>query len=172
MKKYTFIIALILLSNSLWAQDDVAGKLFKKYEDQEDFTFVHITQSMMSLLRNFEVDDKDIDNIISGLDAIKIMHYGSENQSVDQIQKINNNIFQFIQSNQFEDLMLVKEKDEEVRFLIKKNQGKIIELIMLSSNQKEMTFISLIGDINLESIAKLSKAMHIDGLEKLEEMDK
>jgi hypothetical protein len=75
-----------------------------------------------------------------------------------------------VQLKNFTELMTVKESGETVKFMIRK-EGKIIkELLLLINQQDEAGFISITGNIDLKSIAKLSKSMNIKGMENLEKI--
>jgi len=68
--------------------------------------------------------------------------------------------------------MNVKEKDQEVKFMAKKNDGKISELLLLINEPNEAGFISIVGNIDINTVSKLSKTIHMDGMDELEKLDK
>ena len=71
----------------------------------------------------------------------------------------------------YEELMVVKKKDQDVRFFIRK-EGKIIkELLMIVGGNEDNALISIQGDIDLKTISKLSKIMNIEGMENLEKIE-
>ncbi|MFP4470553.1 MAG: DUF4252 domain-containing protein, partial [Bacteroidales bacterium] len=72
----------------------------------------------------------------------------------------------------YTELMTVKENNELVRFMIRKDGENINELLLLLNQGDEAGFISITGNIDLKSIAKLSKSMNINGLEQLQRLDK
>ena len=67
--------------------------------------------------------------------------------------------------------MTVKDKDNDMKFLIKEEAGVITELLMVIHGETEFFLLSLIGDIDLKQISKLSKSMAIDGFEHLNKID-
>jgi len=73
--------------------------------------------------------------------------------------------------DEYTELMEVLEKDEVVKFYVKKENGKIPEMIMIARECDEIVLLSLFGDLDLSFISKLSKSMNIDGLENLEKME-
>ena len=73
--------------------------------------------------------------------------------------------------SQYKELMVIKEKDQDVKFLINEKDGKIIELLLIAGGIDENVLISIKGNIDLKNISKLSKSMQIQGLEHLEEID-
>ncbi len=49
-----------------------------------------------------------------------------------------------------------------------KEDGKMIhELLMISVDEKGFTFISFVGDINLDALSKLGSDMDIKGMDQL-----
>ena len=68
--------------------------------------------------------------------------------------------------------MVIKEKDQDVKFLVHEKDGKITELLLIAGGKNDNVLISIQGDIDLKNISKLSKSMNISGLEHLEEIDK
>jgi hypothetical protein len=67
--------------------------------------------------------------------------------------------------------MVIKQKDQDVKFLVREVQGKIAELLLITGG-KDNTFICIEGMIDIKSIAKLSKSMNIDGMKPLENVGK
>jgi hypothetical protein len=54
--------------------------------------------------------------------------------------------------------------------MIRKNGKNINELLLIINQPKEAGFISITGNIDLKTIAKLSKSMNIDGMENLDKI--
>ena len=69
--------------------------------------------------------------------------------------------------------MTVRDKDQDIRFMIKDSDGgKIVdELLLLVGGDDEFVFISFVGKIYLKKIGKLAKSMDIDGIEHLDKLD-
>jgi len=66
----------------------------------------------------------------------------------------------------------VKEKDQQVKFLVKENsQGRIAELLLITGGEDNV-LICIQGDIDMKSLSKLSKNLNIGGMKSLEKMDK
>jgi hypothetical protein len=66
--------------------------------------------------------------------------------------------------------MVIKEKDQDIKFLMKENQGKIAELLMISGG-RENVFICILGNIDMKSLTKLSKSLNIQGIKPLENLN-
>ncbi|HAN19852.1 MAG: hypothetical protein A2X13_12790 [Bacteroidetes bacterium GWC2_33_15] len=169
MKNLFFLISIFLFSGVLNAQNTPVDQLFDKYSGKEGFTSVYITSYMFSMFSDVESEDPEFDELIKNLKAIKIL-------ATDETYSGNINFFKEIidklPKDQYKELMVIKEKDQDIKFLVNEKNGKIIELLLIAGGANENALISIQGNIDLKNISKLSKSMKIDGLEHLEEIDK
>ncbi|OQX81113.1 MAG: hypothetical protein B6D64_02330 [Bacteroidetes bacterium 4484_276] len=181
MKKIILIIAaLTIVSLPLHTfSQNTTDALFEKYGAKDGFTTVHITKELFSLFGEMtqDVEGEDVqglNEVIDGLEYIRILMYenSGDNKYADSgTLKAFKEDLEEVKLKNFTELMTVREQDETVKFMIRK-EGKIIrELLLLISQDNEAGFISITGNINLKSIAKISKSMDIKGLEQLQKID-
>jgi hypothetical protein len=71
---------------------------------------------------------------------------------------------------QHQEIMVVKEKDQDVKFYVKEEKNKVAELLLVVGGKDENVLISIQGDIDMKNISKLAKSMNIEGMENLEKM--
>ena len=172
------ILAVALIATGFNARaQSPTDDLFDKYGAKDGFTTVHVTKELFSLFAEIadesdESDVQEINNVIKGLEHIRILMYDGSNETDVQTVADFKKQLENVQLNNFTELMTVKEGDEMVKFMIHKNGKKIKELLLLINQPMEAGFISITGDIDLKSIAKLSKSMNIKGLENLEKLEK
>lgn len=69
-------------------------------------------------------------------------------------------------------LMSVRSKGDNVRFWTKETNGIISELLMLVGGKDEFVMISFIGKIDLQKIARLADDSKIKGMEHLKDVEK
>ncbi len=158
-----------LISN---AQNSAINKLYEKYSGRDGFTSIVINKNMFELFSSIETDEdnKDFKKAISGLIEIKIL--ASENNSFDG--NFYDVIMNELPMEEYTELMAIQSKGQDIKFLIKKEKdGKISELLMISGGTgDDNALISIIGDIDMNTISKLSKTMGVAGLENLNNLDK
>jgi hypothetical protein len=181
MKKLILMIAaLVMVSLPLQTfSQSTTDALFEKYGAKDGFTTVHITKELFSLFgeiaEDAEGDDiDDLKEVVDGLEYIRILMYenSADNKYADETTLTSfKNDLNDVQLKNFAELMTVREQDEVVKFMIRKDGKVIKELLLLINQDDEAGFISITGNINLKSIAKLSKTMDIKGLEQLQKMD-
>ena len=167
MKK--IILSLIIMACPLMmlAQNTRLDKLFDEYADKEGYTTVIITKSMFDLFASVanDKDDKDLKDITGKLDKIRILSCDCKSGTKATID-FYNRVIENLPKQDYEDLMVINDGHERVKFAIRKRGDKITELIMVVGGS-DACVISLQGDIDLKQVAKLSKTMNIKGLEHL-----
>ena len=150
------------------AQEDAISRFFGKYEGREDFTTIYITSRMFGLIAQIpeSEDEEDVMNIIRKLKGLKILttdQYEGKNELYQEALKT-------LPKEGYDDLMVIKEGDEQIKFLISEKNGKISEFLMLIGGENDFFLMSMVGDLNLEDISRLSKTMDIDGFNHLEKL--
>jgi hypothetical protein len=166
------IAAMVFLPLFNYAQSP-ADALFDKYSQMDGYTSVYITQNMFSLFADLETeeDESGFLELVKNLNCIKILSAEQDSGSVAKPVNFYEEISKNFPKGKYEDLMIVKQKDQDIKFMIRKEGKNIKELLMIVGGTDENAMISIQGDIDLKSISKLSKAMKIEGMENLEKID-
>ncbi len=168
MKKTVFIFALILAPLLVNAQGSPVDKLFEKYSGLEGYTSVYISRYMFSLFANIETEDKEMENILGKLTGIRILaSEKAQNTGVNFFTEVMRDL----PAHEYEELMVVREKDQDFKFLIREKEGIITELLMVAGGASNNALISIQGNIDLATISKLSRSMKIEGLDALEKIE-
>ena len=170
--KITVLMA-VLLPVMAFAQSP-ADALFDKYSQKDGFTSVYITQAMFSLFADMDTegDEEGFIDLVKNLTCIKIISVEDTIGELNKTVNFYDEIMKNFPKQKYEELMIVKKDNQDIKFLIRKD-GKIInELLMIVGGSEENALISIQGNIDLKTISKLSKAMKIDGMENLQEMEK
>ncbi|HPE18296.1 MAG TPA: DUF4252 domain-containing protein [Tenuifilaceae bacterium] len=167
MKKICFTALFAIVYIYATAQTSPVDKLFDKYSGKEGYTSVYISKYMFSMFASIDPDDKELQSIMNGLSSIKIIATDSPQVGVNFYKEVINEL----PVSEYKELMVVKEKDQDIKFMVKDSKGVITELIMLVGGI-DNALISIQGDnINLKTISNISKSMQIDELENLEKIN-
>lgn len=169
MKK---IIAIVVLMSCLTAANaqDVISKFFSKYQNDDSFTNVNISSKMFGLFTQMDADnpeDKEILDAISKLKGLKILAKENARNS----RELYKEALGLVPKN-FEELMSVRDKDKDMKFMIQENGGKISEMLMVVGGNEEFMILSIFGEIDLKQISRIGTRMNIKGLEHLQKMEK
>jgi hypothetical protein len=172
MKKLIIaLFALVLLVPLTQAQESVTQELYEKYSGTEGITTVHITKELFGMIAqmNFEGEEgeemNEMKDAMAGLEFIKIVMF--ENGSAD-----NKDFVAFKKDlgsfdlNGYSELMVVDDKDEKIRFVARQDGDMIKEFLILISSEDEVGFISIFGDMDMETISKVSQGMGIQEMGK------
>lgn len=171
MKRTALILFVLLFPALSDAQTSAVEKLFDKYSGMEGFTTVYISSKMFSMFSEMEVGDPAFQQTVKGLKSIRILA-ADENYTGRGTVNFFTEIMKELPVKEFEELMVVKEKDQDVKFLVREQNGRVVELLLVVGGKDSNALISIVGDIDLKSISQLSKSLQIGGLENLEKIDK
>ena len=170
MKKIILGIVAITFSIATMAQTNAVDRLFDKYADKDGYTSVLVTKYMFQLFEKVasDKDDKDFKEITRKLTGIKILTIDSA-VNVKRGHSFYKEIISSLPASEYKDLMVIKEKGQEVKFMIREDNGRISELLMVAGGD-DAVLIALQGDIDLKQVSKLSKSMNIKGFERLDKV--
>ncbi len=171
MKKIAILSILFLSTLSANAQEDAITKFFSKYQNDDSFTKINITGRMFGLFTNFETEEEEDQEMIDAISKVKGLKILAK-EDIRNGQELYKEAVRLIDSSEYEELMTIREKDNDMKFLIKEKDGIIAELLMVIGSEDSFFLLSLVGDIDLKQISKLSKSMDIDGFENLQNIDK
>jgi hypothetical protein len=166
MKKLMIAIGM-MMSVAAYAQDGIA-KFIAKYQDDETFTQVKVSQKMFGLFTNLNIDkpeDKDVLDAISKIQGLTVL---AKQQTRDS-RALYKEALTYVPKT-YEELMSVRDKDKDMKFFIKEASGKVSDLVMVMGGNDEFALITLFGEIDLKKIGSIGKKMNIDGLDKLEKI--
>ncbi len=171
MKKLSIVAALIVVTTVGAFAQDAISKFFSKYQNDESFSQVTVSSKMFGLFTNMDADtqeDKEVLEAISKLKGLRIL----AKEDARNARELYKEAFTLIPTNQYEELMSVRDKDKDMKFLIKESGGKISEMIMVLGGTTQFMVLSLYGEIDLKQVSRLGKKMNVSGLDNLRNLDK
>ncbi len=173
MKKIVMMLVFAAGVSAAMAQGEAVTKFFEKYSADESFgTQATISGKMFNLFTNMEVTepgDKEVLDAIAKLKGLRILGKSSGTNT----RALYTEAMGVVTKSKYDELMAVRDKDKDMKFYIKETApGKINEFVMLIGSNSEFMIISLFGEIDLKQISRIGRKMNIDGLDKLEKMDK
>lgn len=170
MKNLIIVLITVCIGFSANAQNDVVTKLFNDYYDDENFTKISVSSKMFELFTHIEPGDEDEDDILEAVSKLKGLKVIAAD-SVGNSKKLYDDAVKKVSKSGYEELMEVKDAEENMKFMIKEKDGIINELVMVVGGHKSFFILSLYGEINLKDISKLSRSMNVKGMEYLKKLD-
>lgn len=167
MKKLMItLLAAIFLIPFAQAQESVTEKLYEKYSGTEGITTVHITKELFGMIAqmNFEGDDaaemNEMKDAMANLQFIRIVMFEDADASNADFMSFKKDLEAF-DLDGYKELMRVDEKDEKVRFVALQDGDIFKEFLVLIDSKDQAGFISIFGDMDMETISKVSQNMGI-----------
>jgi hypothetical protein len=120
------------------------------------------------MLNSLESDDPDYNEFkkaTAGIRSIKILTQDGGNS-----EAFGTELLKMLPRSEYQEMMVVKDQDEDVLFLAREEGGKITEFLLIVSGSGEDVLIAIQGDIDLESISKIAAGLDMPGLENLEDI--
>lgn len=170
MKKLMMGVVMMVMSAGANAQSEAITKFFGKYQDNPDFTQVTVSSKMFGLFTNMEVEKPEDKEILEAISKIKGLRIIAKDQARDSRELYKEALS--IVPKDYEELMFIRDKDQDMKFLIKETGGKISELLMIAAGNDDFKMLSLFGEIDLKKVSRIGSKMNIDGLEQLHKMEK
>ncbi len=162
----TFI--LVIAAQAVFAQEDVVTRFFNQYEGKDHFTTIYITSKMFSMIAQIPEDENESDfmNLVRRLNGIRVL----SSDSITDASAMYNKAIGMLDKNGFDDLMIVRDGTENIKFMVLEKGEVISDFVMLIGDINRFTLISLTGDLRLKDISKISKTMDIKGFDKLDKV--
>ncbi|WP_200974702.1 DUF4252 domain-containing protein [Echinicola sp. 20G] len=168
MKKLISLLVLVLVATAAQAQDDAIVKFFSKYMESDDFSRVYISPKMMQMAGGFlksaaaegdGQDAKDMGELISKVKGIRIL----SGEDVDGMA-LYKEAMGTLNKNKYEDLMDVQDKGSSLKFMVREENGKVAELLMLSGSEGEFTLLSMLGSFTYQDLNMLAEKTDLPGM--------
>jgi len=170
MKRTALMSIVFLLGMLAFGQQSAVDKVFDKYSGKEGYTTVYISSFMFNLLNSLEVDDPEYNEFkkaTSGIKSIKILTQDGGNS-----ESFGKELLAMLPKSEYQEMMKVKDQDEEVLFLAKESGGRISEFLLIVSGGSDDVLIAITGDIDLESLSSIASGLDLPGMENLDNLEK
>ena len=147
MKKIVLLFIVTLCSVYSFGQESS----LEKFADMDGVKSVYISKAMLSLMPGLEVQGVDIGSTATKLDNIQIL----STEKSDIRQKMSKEVKTLVNKGKVEELMRVKEDDENVFIYMKDLGEKKSEFILFNDDKDELTVIIITGTLTLNYIQKI-----------------
>ncbi len=186
-KKAVVVLALMIAPMVSFGQS-----FFNKYESMKGVTSGVISQKMFKMIATIDVDLDDPEaqgflDMVKKIESIKVLSTGDDNIS----SSLAADTEKYISSSKLDELMRFKDGNQTVKFYVKegRDENHVKELLMFISGLKELTkdtkveingekreietiLVSIVGDVDLREISKITSKMNVPGGEHLEKAGK
>jgi hypothetical protein len=164
MKRIILTLIIAAFAITLSGQKDALDDFFNSYSDKEGYTFVTISGNLFGLLKNLD-DDPDLEGLDQKITSVRIV--SREGDSDFFGPDFYSELKGIIRRGGYEELMKVKNPDENLLFLVRTDRDVIKELLMVASGDTE-TVIQVRGNFTKDDVDRFTEDEGLAELEMLE----
>ncbi|HLF62927.1 MAG TPA: DUF4252 domain-containing protein [Saprospiraceae bacterium] len=169
--KFFMIAAVTAFSTLSYSQSDAIQKYFDKYMNDERFDMVFISPKMFEVVSKIELEGDNVDpeimEIIKELKGLRVLSYDGP-----EAMTYYNEAKEKINLNEYEELVVARDGDENVHIRVKESGDIVSELLLLVGGKDEFALLSFVGNVDLKKVGKLGKLLDIEHVDQLEKIDK
>ncbi len=159
MKRQSIIFLFLLAHVAAMGQYKPIEQIFDRYAGKEGYTSVVITRQMFSLISEIEVaKDDEYMKMIQNLNGIRIL---TCTQTPALCKAFYDEVLAAVDHKVFEELMDIQNSDERIKFMVRKKDGKVTDLVVLTGGNTENALIWITGIIDMKSIGKLTRDLNL-----------
>jgi len=143
---------------------------FQSLETGEMVAEVMIEEHLLKMVAKLSKhEDEQLFNLLKGLKLVRVNVFGvtEENEKLiqEKIKKINDKLV----GSSWDSIVKYRDKGESANVYIKTSGDDTIVGLVVASFEKngEAAFVNIVGDIDLETIGRLSEKFDVPGLDKV-----
>jgi hypothetical protein len=162
MKKITLLAGALLVPFIIMGQNPAVDQLFNKYQGKEGFTTVFVNKDVFKMISDDDNVEHEMNKTLEKISGIKIL--AQEDKEITGELNFYDELKKSLDFNKYKELVVVKEKDQDVWIIARENNDRIAELLVIVGGD-ENVLVWIEGNFTFEDLSELSE---IDGLEQLE----
>ncbi len=168
----TILLAFVftcLSIGQIFAQSNGLITVLDNLEETKGVSTILISKKMFELFTkttNIEVEGESLNELLSSLDKLMIYEVDLPTTETNQITK---NITSLLKSDGYEILLKIKEDGDDVEIYIQEKNDVVKHLFLIAKEGTTLQIISLLGNIDLAQISKLSGTLNIEELELIKD---
>lgn len=160
MKSIIITISLLFAFSGIFAQNSKIDDIFNKFQDKEGITSVILTADLMKFASEVEIPDSTM-NFLKNIKQVRILSF---EKALAQDVVAFENMVKDVSLNNYKELMVVKEKNNNVRMLALEGQGRWNDFILIVTGGQKQALINVQGSISPKDLQGLSKSVHANGM--------
>ena len=173
------LLALFLIpQNAIGEQEDEELRKLRGYVDFDSWTGlrpaettveIYIKDPILSLVARLTRDeDPDLSDLLSSLKLIRVQTYPLDASDTREIKARVDEIRKKLEKDKWEIVVRAREPDQQMHVYIKSSKDEVNGLVIMAAKYGEnISFVNIVGDIDLNSISRLGNKFDIPGLDSL-----
>jgi hypothetical protein len=166
MKRIFLTVIIAAFAAAIYGQKNSLDDFFNKYSGIEGYNSVIINGNFFGFLKNFD-DDPDLANLDKKVTSIRVLSR-KKNVQVD-VPDFMPDLRNIIKHGNYEEMITVKNSEDDIRFLVK-GKGDIINEILIVASGDDDAVIQIKGNLTQEDVDRISEN-HTGGIARLEQLE-
>ncbi|MGE5465522.1 MAG: DUF4252 domain-containing protein [Syntrophothermus sp.] len=140
------------------------------FESGEKVTEVMLDERLLKLAAGFtHKEDPQLQTLLSGLKLVKVNTFEVSDKNEDGLLNKMKSIDNELTNKKWDRIVKTRDKKENTNVYIKTNSDNTVVGLVVTTFQRngEAAFINIVGNIDLESISKLSNNFNIPSLDSI-----
>jgi hypothetical protein len=159
---------MLIGASALFAQDDAIARHFDHLLRDPAFRSTYISPKMFEMtLERDEQMDAELRATIKNLRGLRTIR---REGNVDAT--LMRGVIDKLRASGYEELMQLREKGEDIHYYTRGSGRNIDELVLVMQGREHFAMLSLVGNLDLKVVARLSKSLNVQGADKLDRVDK
>ena len=145
-----------------------------QFESGEGVTEVYLEENLLKMVAKIAKESEpDVNELLNGLKLIKVSSFEISDKNETALLKRMEDIDKKLSGKSWQRIVRRKAKDETAYVYVRTGDSdKFTGLVVLAFDKPgEAAFVNIVGDINLETIGKLTNRFDIPALGKVHEKD-
>jgi len=137
-------------------------------------TDISLGPALLALAGNMDNGDKELADALKNLFSIQVKSFNFREGDAGWIRSIVKKLDKKVKNENWQSLVNVKSGDEIANISLKFEDGKMAGLFIMSLDDEEVTFVNMVGTINLSDIGKITSEFSesSSALDSLQELSK
>ncbi len=165
MKRIILTVFIAAFAVLLYGQRNSADDFFNRYSGMDGYNSVIINGNLFGLFRIFD-DDPDLENLDQKVTSIRIL---SRERDTEPSHEFISDIRNIVKRGGYEELMSLRNSEDDVRFLVKTHGDIIKELLIVASGDDDAV-IQIKGRLTRDDVSRISEN-HAEGIARLEQLE-
>ena len=167
MKNLFLLITAVFLFTGLQAQNSDINRLVETYRGEEDVVSLYIPGFLCRLAANLGDCSCEEEELLRSIHSVRILVIENPeiNKKVNFVDQINQDRW----GDNYQLMLSVSEKDEEVRIYSNEKDGKVRELIILVGGE-ENVLVCIKGKMNTDLLSALGGVIDVKAAELTSEL--
>ena len=171
MKTVLYSVCFVFITIASFGQNKDIDNIFSKFDGKNGVVSVNVNKDMMNLASQFDSLNVQTKELLSQINKIRILAF---EKATSQDKVAFENLAKSLSLTEYKELMAVKDKDMNVKMLLKETNNRIDEFLLVVTGGDHPALISITGNIDPKLLGQLRQIPGMNmkgmGLEQLAKM--